>query len=201
MTVRRPRGLNPDEQALWQRVAGSARALHPEHPRRAEPPAKPAKPAQPAPRPDLSGFGIGPARGPMTTAINLAPGPEDHLRAQPLRMDRRAHQAMTRGRLRPEGRIDLHGMTLAQAHPALIRFILSSQSAGLRLVLVITGKGRRGDDDGPIPQRVGALRHQLPHWLSQPPLSGVTLQTTPAHARHGGAGAFYIYLRRARPAG
>lgn len=195
--TRRPRGLHPDEQALWQRVAGSARALHPEHPRRADPL---AKPAPPMPRPDLSVFRIGPARSPLTTTIDLAPGPEDHLRAQPLRMDRRAHQAMTRGRFRPEGRIDLHGMTLAQAHPALIRFILSSQAAGLRLVLVITGKGRRGDDDGPIPQRVGALRHQLPHWLSQPPLCGVILQTTPAHARHGGAGAFYVYLRRARPA-
>lgn len=196
--ARRPRGLHPDEQALWQRVAGSARALHPDHPRRAEPA---AKSAPPTPRPVLSDFRIGSARTFLTTTIELAPGPEDHFRAQPLRMDRRAHQAMTRGRLRPEDLIDLHGMTVAQAHPALIRFILSSQAAGLRLVLVITGKGRRSNDDGPIPQRVGALRHHLPHWLSQPPLGGTALQITPAHARHGGAGAFYVYLRRARPAG
>lgn len=194
--ARRPRGLHPDEQALWQRVVGSARALHPGHPRRADPAARPAPLAL---HPYLSGF-VGPAGRPLTTTLDLAPGPEDLLRAQPLRMDRRAHQALIRGRLRPEGRIDLHGMTLAQAQPALIRFILSSQVAGLRLVLVITGKGRRSNDDGPIPQRVGALRHQLPHWLSQPPLAGAILQFTAAHARHGGAGAFYVYLRRARPA-
>jgi hypothetical protein len=62
---------------------------------------------------------------------------------------------MTRGKLHPEARIDLHGMTLAEAHPELIRFILNAQSQGLRLVLVITGKGKRRDDTGPIPQRVG----------------------------------------------
>jgi len=71
---------------------------------------------------------------------------------------------MSRGKLAPEARIDLHGMTLAEAHPELIRFILSSQAQGLRLVLVITGQGRRGSDDGPIPQRQGILRRQVPDW-------------------------------------
>lgn len=197
--ARRPRGLHPDEQALWQRIAGSARAMHPDHPRRADPAATPK--ARP-PRPDLTPLlHFAPARRPPGVTLDLAPGPEERLKAQPLRMSRRAHEAMTRGRLRPEARIDLHGLTLSQAHPALIRFVLSSQSAGLRLVLVITGKGRPGDDDGPIPQRVGVLRQQVPHWLSQPPMAGAVLQVTPAHLRHGGGGALYVYLRRLRPAG
>ena len=116
--------------------------------------------------------------------------------AQPLRMDKRTHQEMQRGKLKPEARIDLHGMTLAEAHPELIRFILKAHGSGKRLVLVITGKGKRGEDLGPIPQRVGVLRHQVPHWLAQPPLGSAILQVMPAHVKHGGSGAFYVYLRR-----
>ncbi|WP_341799017.1 Smr/MutS family protein [Rhodovulum adriaticum] len=116
----------------------------------------------------------------------------------PVRMDRRAYTRLKGGKLKPEARIDLHGMTLAQAHPALTRFILSSQGQGRRLVLVITGKGRSGDDDGPIPERRGVLRRQVPHWLTQAPLSAAVLQTAPAHRRHGGEGALYVYLRKPR---
>jgi DNA-nicking Smr family endonuclease len=111
-------------------------------------------------------------------------------------MDAKTHGKMTRGKLQPEARIDLHGMTLSEAHPELIRFILGAQAAGLRLVLVITGKGKRRDDDGPIPQRTGALRHQVPGWLRLPPLGAAVLQVTEAHQRHGGSGAYYVYLRR-----
>jgi DNA-nicking Smr family endonuclease len=111
-------------------------------------------------------------------------------------MDAGTHAKMTRGKLQPEARIDLHGMTLAEAHPELIRFVLNAQSRGLRLVLVITGKGKSRDDHGPIPQRTGALRHQVPHWLHLPPLGPAVLQVSEAHLKHGGGGAYYVYLRK-----
>jgi DNA-nicking Smr family endonuclease len=111
-------------------------------------------------------------------------------------MDRRTFERMTRGKLAPEARIDLHGMTLAEAHPELVRFLLRSQAAGVRLALVITGKGREREDRGPIPERTGLLRHQVPQWLRLPPLGTVVLQVAQASQRHGGAGAFYVYLRR-----
>jgi DNA-nicking Smr family endonuclease len=41
------------------------------------------------------------------------------------------------------------------------------------------------------------LRHQLPHWLSLPPLRAIVLQVSEAHLKHGGSGAFYVYLRKA----
>jgi len=63
-------------------------------------------------------------------------------------------------------------------------------------VLVITGKGRDDDGPGPIPRRRGVLRHQVPQWLSRPPLGPAVLQVTPAHRKHGGEGALYVYLRR-----
>lgn len=105
---------------------------------------------------------------------------------------------MKRGKLKPESRIDLHGMRLDQAHGALVRFVLSSQASGRRLVLVITGKGKTREEPGPIPTPRGVLKHQVPQWLSLPPLAQAVLQVTPAHQRHGGEGAYYVYLRRGR---
>jgi DNA-nicking Smr family endonuclease len=111
-------------------------------------------------------------------------------------MDRKAFGRMIRGKLKPEARIDLHGMTVAEAHGALIRTILRAHGDGMRLVLVVTGKGRDRDEGGPIPAPRGVLRHQVPQWLHQPPLVSAVLQVVEAHQRHGGGGAYYVYLRR-----
>lgn len=129
---------------------------------------------------------------------SLAPSLPDQLGRAPVQMDQKAFTRMKRGKLKPEGRLDLHGMTLDRAHPALTRFILSSHQSGKRLVLVITGKGKQRDEGGPIPVRYGVLRHQVPQWLAMAPLSSAVLQVTQAHISHGGGGAYYVYLRRTR---
>lgn len=113
-------------------------------------------------------------------------------------MDAKLFRKMRGGRLSPEARIDLHGMTLAEAHPRLIGFIQSSYASNKRLVLVITGKGKRRDMGDPVPVRTGVLKHQVPQWLRQAPLGPMILQVTSANQRHGGEGALYVYLRRAR---
>lgn len=94
--------------------------------------------------------------------------------------------------------MDLHGMTLSQAQPELVNFVLRSHQAGLRLVLVITGKGEGPGERGPIPYQRGILRRQVPHWLTQAPLGPLILDVVPAAPRHGGNGALYVYLRRNR---
>lgn len=129
---------------------------------------------------------------------NLAPTLQHSLSHQAVTMDRKAFKKLRSGKLKPDGRIDLHGMTLDRAHSALNRFVLSSHASGKRLLLVITGKGKHRDDGGPIPVRFGVLRHQVPEWLKLPPLSSVVLQVTQAHISHGGGGAYYVYLRRSR---
>ncbi len=191
--TRRRRALSPEERELWGRVAASARPIRMQPVRVEEHGAK-AQPKKHATPP--AAFRIGELSRPVAAAHDHAPMIEERLSHQPLRMDRRTHQQMLRGKLKPEARIDLHGMTLAEAHPELIRFVLSAQRAGRRMILVITGKGKLRDDHGPIPQRMGVLRHQLPHWLTQPPLGSIVLQVAPAHQKHGGGGAFYVYLRR-----
>jgi DNA-nicking Smr family endonuclease len=110
-------------------------------------------------------------------------------------MDRRTFTQLKRGKSKPEARIDLHGMTAARAHTALTAFVLRAHAEGRRLVLVITGKGD-AEGGGLYPEARGVLRRQVPHWLELPPLGPIILQVTEAHQRHGGSGAFYVYLRR-----
>lgn len=189
MAGRGRRSLTPEEGRLWHEVTASARPLHGISTPDLPPPVEQAVLAlPPAPRPEPA-----PARPLQPKQPPPAAPALD--RAHP-HMDRRRFDKLRRGRLDPEARIDLHGMTLAVAQPALTRFVLQAQGAGKRLVLVITGKGREGGPDAPLPVRPGALRHNVPHWLHMPPLNGVVLQVRPAHRRHGGDGAYYVYLRK-----
>ena len=204
----RKRGLSAEDKALWSRVAATALPMHPG--RKPAPLTKPATPdtgaalpirraAASAPAtamPDFSDLRIGGGTKGASTRIDLSPSPPQAVRNHPLRMDHKTHRQMTRGKLAPETRIDLHGMTLAVAQPVLSRFILQAHADGRRLALVITGKGRDGGPDAPLPVRGGALRHNVPHWLHMPPLNAIVLQVRPAHRRHGGDGAYYVYLRR-----
>jgi DNA-nicking Smr family endonuclease len=112
-------------------------------------------------------------------------------------MDRRRFEKLRRGRLEPDARLDLHGLTAERAHAALTSFVLGAHAREQRLLLVITGKGRP-DAVAIRPHRHGILHHSVPHWLAAPPLVGHVLQVAQAHQRHGGAGAFYVYLRRRR---
>jgi len=90
---------------------------------------------------------------------------------------------LRRGRLEPEARLDLHGLTHDGAYRALLRFLVHAQTEGQKLVLVITGKG-------------GVLRGRLPLWLGQPELQPLVAGVNEAHVKHGGSGAFYVLLRK-----
>lgn len=197
MTRRR---LTPDEIELWRRVARTAQRAHPEredqpHPTPLPKP-KPRKPLAQLSR-RIEPFAIGDSARTEPPSHDLRSSVTRELMDAPMRMDRKTYQRMTRGKLKPQARLDLHGHRLDSAHSRLIRFVLSSQASGHRLVLVITGKGKSRDrDEGPIPSPRGVLRHQVPQWLSLPPLAQAVLQVTPAHRSHGGEGAYYVYLRR-----
>ncbi len=103
--------------------------------------------------------------------------------------DRSTRGKLTRGQLRLEGTLDLHGMTQQEAFTALHNFIPSAASRGKRTLLVITGQGRAGQ---------GVLRRLLPQWLEGRDLAPYVLAVAPAQQKDGGAGAFYIRLRKKR---
>lgn len=193
---RKPRGLRPDERELWQRVAEQSQPMHPE---RVHPVKQTVERAIKHPAKKITqDFRVGQKTQKAETSYNLTPHILDHLRNAPVQMDRKAYGKMKRGKLGPDGKIDLHGMTLAQAHPALTRYIFSSHAQSKRLILVVTGKGKPGSGNNIIPQQRGVLRQQVPHWLTSPPLASIVLQITPAHLKHGGDGAYYVYLRKQR---
>lgn len=100
-------------------------------------------------------------------------------------LDRRTATRLKRGTLAIEARLDLHGMTQAEAHDALTRFIARAQKHGSRAVLVITGKS-------------GVLHGAVPRWLAEGDNRGRILAIRRAHAQHGGEGALYLMLRRVR---
>jgi len=107
-------------------------------------------------------------------------------------LGRRTRSRIARGRLAIEARLDLHGLTQSEAHASLLRFLRAASNRGARLVLVITGKGRRTPADG----KPGVLRYQLPRWLELPEFRALVVGFEQAHAAHGGEGAFYVQLRR-----
>lgn len=193
------RRLKPEEIELWGKITSQTEALRrtqtfdPE----AYAPAPVTKPV--APRQPLKLDGKSPPQPEARrVSLDLMPSLPARLQKAPVQMDRKTFTRMNRGKLQPEARIDLHGMTAERAHAALNRFILSASGSGRRFVLVITGKGKERDDGGPIPVRFGVLRHQVPQWLATPPLAGLVLQVSQAHVSHGGGGAYYVYLRRQR---
>jgi DNA-nicking Smr family endonuclease len=157
-----------EERALWHHAISD---VAPKRRRPAPPPASPASapvpPDPPEPRPA------------MAPAVPLGTG-----------LDRRNAQRLKRGQMAIEARLDLHGMTQAEAHGALARFVSRSFDDGRRAVLVITGKGAR---DGK-----GVLRHAVPRWLAEPALRPMILAREEAQPRHGGGGALYVLLRRKR---
>lgn len=185
-----PRRLSDDDEALWHTITRSIVPLKRRRVRRGEhegvralaiPQAKSQAKSQTKPAP----------KSPSSPRVHVGPAPKAPPPLTPI--DRRLKQRLARGQIEIDGRIDLHGRTLNEAHAALLRFLHRAQGEGARIVLVITGKG------GPDPERGrGVLRRQVPLWLTLPDLRSYVLAVEEAHIAHGGAGALYVRLRRGR---
>lgn len=198
MSRKSKRRVTQEEESLWKRAIENTARLKPEisvSKILIDPLILKTKPKQSL----FSDFRMG-EKAPPPKPVNIL--------AQPFRtgfnptssnMDKRNFDRLKKGKMNVDGRIDLHGMTLAQAHPALDGFVRRSHADGKRLLLVITGKGRTGSDmrDGMYVQR-GILRQQVPQWLGMGSIAPMILQVVQATQKHGGEGAYYVYLRRSR---
>lgn len=128
-----------------------------------------------------------------------APPPKPVPKAPALAIiDRRTKQRLSRGTTEIDARLDLHGMTQAAARTRLESFLKSAQARGCGLVLVITGKGRLAGRDSYGEEERGVLRRQVPQWLSLPDLRPLVVGFTEAAIGHGGTGALYVRVRKAR---
>ena len=170
----KPRALSAEDHALWRSIT---RSILPLKRKRAQPlnpdaPDKPRKTVRP------------------TRAATPVPPPLPKAAPPLMRIDRRMKQALARGRVEIDARLDLHGRTQSEAHAALLRFLRRAQRDGARTVLVITGKG------GEAAGGRGVLKRQVPLWLALPEFRTFVLGVEAAHIAHGGEGALYVRLRR-----
>jgi DNA-nicking Smr family endonuclease len=181
--VRRKRALSEDERALWDSIARQLKPLR-GRPRLSRIDAADSQPSVPAVKPPPPASPQ-PVKRAVKLATSMSPPPLTSL-------GRRERAHLSRGRKDIDARIDLHGMTQARAHHALLRFLQQASHDGLSFVLVITGKGRAGDTER------GVLRRQVPHWLSLPEFRSFVVGFDEAHIGHGGEGALYVRVRRVR---
>jgi DNA-nicking Smr family endonuclease len=179
------RRLSSDERELWNHVTRSIAPLRKAVVEQAEAaelhaPSVSKRASKPKPMPVV----LQPAVAKPAASPALAP------------LGRRFKQRLKRGTDAIDGRIDLHGLTQAEAHSALLHFLRRSQGDGGRNVLVITGKGGSDATSGR-----GVLKRQAPLWLGLPEFRGFIVGFESASIAHGGEGALYVRLRRTRDTG
>lgn len=181
------RSLRPDERDLWSLVARTVRPLRTASPA-GKPPSETEKkaPVRETPRLVKNGAAL------ETKAAGPALRPAGPPALAPIM--RRERQKLARGHETIGARIDLHGMTQTEAHAALRGLLHRSQASGAKFVLVITGKGL---PNGAFDSR-GVLRRQVPLWLALPEFRRYVAGFDVASASHGGEGALYIRLRKAK---
>ncbi len=190
-----PRRLDPDESALWKKVAATVKPLP-----KANAPLAPVTPPTvrpPAPTPRNSA-----APAAAVIARPIAPLPPLRRTHQAATLDGHWDRRLRKGLVRPDVSIDLHGHTLASAQSLLDEAIGRALLRGARVLLVVAGRLRPGADRLPQmhgdPRPRGAIRASLPDWLAYSPHADQIVALRPAHVSHGGAGAVYVILRRSR---
>lgn len=187
--------ISEEDRALWRKVTRDAKPL--------EKAKKAAEAAAPLPKPATTPPAkTAQAPKPAASPPSLAPSRSRKPEAPPLEsgraagLDRRNLERLRRGKLPIEATLDLHGDRQAEAHQRLDRFLAAAQAAGRRCVLVITGKGKLGRPENG--RETGVIRSNLPRWLNEAPNRDRVLAFAQAQAAHGGAGAFYVLLKRRR---
>lgn len=187
---RRRRVLSEEERVLWESVAKQAKPLRKKtRVMKAEiiPAAVPIPPTARSNPKRLSSESVPPPS--QLAKVNRPPAPPP---LAPLGRRERTH--LSRGRIEIDARLDLHGMTQARAHRALLHFLQRASGEGLRFVLVVTGNGSTMG----LESERGVLRRQVPEWLSLPEFRTLVVGFEQAHIGHGGAGALYVRVRRGR---
>ncbi|MBB4658237.1 DNA-nicking Smr family endonuclease [Parvularcula dongshanensis] len=110
--------------------------------------------------------------------------------------DPKEARRVARGRREIDASLDLHGLTQDQAYVRLLRFVEVGAATGARTLLVVTGKGR-GEARVPFAEAPrGILRERFLDWVETEPLRSRIASVRGAHQRHGGRGAFYVFLKR-----
>lgn len=104
--------------------------------------------------------------------------------AQLKALTKKTQKSIRTGNYGVEAKLDLHGLKPEQAIEQLDNFLFSMQQLEFRKLLIVTGKGK------------GIMRKVFLDWSEQQRQQATILALLPAHAKHGGAGAYYLLLRK-----
>jgi DNA-nicking Smr family endonuclease len=165
---RKKRDLSEEEHSLWRRVAAT---VNPRRPEKAKAPVVATSERR--------------ASAPKREPVKSSPARVAPKASHTPPADRGGEKRVRRGKLEIDASLDLHGHTQETGRSAVLRFIQAAHARGDRTIIVITGAGRAGQ---------GVLKQRLPDWLAEvrPLIAGFAQ----AHRQHGGAGAFYVFLKR-----
>ena len=101
-----------------------------------------------------------------------------------------------KGKIKISSTLDLHGCSLMESKRLVLEFINNNFMSQNRLVLIISGKGKRlSVADGW--EGVGILKKNIPCWLNSVTLAKKIVWFDHAPPSKGGKGAFLIYLKKA----
>lgn len=191
-----PRGLSAEEADAWARVAQTVRPLAKPRARVRTAPVVPTPIAAPAPPLDL-GKALADAQTARAKRAPSPPTPAPKSAPAPSGLDSHWDRRFRAGSIEPDFTLDLHGHNLDQAHTRLIDGVAQARAMGARVVLLITGKPRPAEaaDRG---SRRGAIRAKVLDWLAASSHGPAIASIRTAHVRHGGEGALYLVLKRAR---
>lgn len=115
---------------------------------------------------------------------------EDHyVRARAAGVSRETLSRLEKGEIPICAHLDLHGMPLEDARPAVDEFLASQQKRGHRCVLLITGKGKNSLGGRAV------LRERVPEWLARGPSARRVLAFVSARPCDGGTGALVVLMR------
>ncbi|MEM6828624.1 MAG: Smr/MutS family protein [Pseudomonadota bacterium] len=190
-----PRGLSAEEQAAWARLAESVTPL-----------AGRKRPASQSKTISQTSKPVGTAQAPKpvkpamrTGAIPTRPGapPISRIPPAPEGLDSHWERRFKAGRIEPDLTLDLHGHTLDTAYTRITAGLDQARAMGARVVLVIAGR-ERPVDPADRAHRRGAIRSKLLDWLAAGPHANSISAVRRAHRSHGGDGALYLILKRAR---
>ena len=95
--------------------------------------------------------------------------------------------------------IDLHGFTLEQANKNIEKFIEDSYQDGVSKIIVVTGKGLHSnvEKDPYVSRELSILKYSVPeHIENNLELMKKIIEIKDAEIEDGGAGAFYIFLKK-----
>ena len=94
---------------------------------------------------------------------------------------------------------DLHGYSLNDANKKIENLINESYEQGVKKLLIITGKGIHSDNekDPYVSKDLGKLKYSVPDYIRKNnQLMNKINNIKDANLTDGGAGAFYIYLKK-----